>query len=171
MGRKMKGAIVKRRIGFYLLICSLIVWVQPAFSHCEIPCGIYNDEARIERIEEHITTIEKSMNMIIELSKEKDKNYNQIVRWVNNKETHANLLQHIISQYFMTQRIKIGNEQNKGAYAKYAGELILLHKMLVYAMKAKQSTDLAVVEELRVLLSRFKASYFGLETKEHKGSH
>jgi len=38
--------------------------------------------------------------MIIKLSNEETINYNQIVRWVNNKEDHANKLQDIVSQHF-----------------------------------------------------------------------
>lgn len=34
-------------------------------------------------IEEHISTIEKSMTMIVELPQE-DTNYNQLLRWINN---------------------------------------------------------------------------------------
>ena len=38
-----------------------------AWAHCEIPCGIYDDHMRIHMIEEHITTIEKSMQQIVVL--------------------------------------------------------------------------------------------------------
>ena len=37
-------------------------------AHCQIPCGIYGDEMRFQMLEEHITTIEKSMKLIGELS-------------------------------------------------------------------------------------------------------
>ena len=35
-----------------------------AVAHCEIPCGIYTDEMRVQMIEEHCKTIEKSMSQI-----------------------------------------------------------------------------------------------------------
>ncbi|MDY6953871.1 MAG: superoxide dismutase [Ni], partial [Thermodesulfobacteriota bacterium] len=38
--------------------------VSYASAHCEIPCGIYDDQMRIDMIAEHITTIEKSMKQI-----------------------------------------------------------------------------------------------------------
>ena len=76
------------------------------FGHCEIPCGIYDDEMRIKMMAEHITTLEKSMKEIMALSKAPAINYNQIVRWVMNKETHATEFQGIVTQYFMTQRIR-----------------------------------------------------------------
>ncbi len=132
-----------------------------AFSHCEVPCGIYGDEMRFDMIEEHIKTVGKSMKLIMDLSEEKDKNYNQIIRWVNNKENHANEIQHIVYQYFMTQRVKPVDEKNSEKYKKYVEKLTLLHKMLIYAMKSKQSTDLAHIEKLRSLLTRFKTTYLG----------
>ena len=150
-----------------MIVCLVAVFAlmmplaAPAFAHCEIPCGIYDDEMRIASIAEHITTIEKSMNQIEELSKQEPLNYNQIVRWVQNKDDHASELQHIVSQYFMTQRLKPVGMVNKDAYAAYSQQLTLLHEMLYYSMKAKQTTDKENVEKLRSLLSEFKTAYFG----------
>jgi nickel superoxide dismutase len=112
-------------------------------------------------IAEHITTIETSMQMVGELSQNKEANYNQIVRWVSNKEEHANQIQHIVCQYFMTQRVKPVDRENGDAYTKYIKQLTLLHEMLVYAMKTKQSTDLTHVEKLKSLLAEFRQVYFG----------
>ena len=123
-------------------------------AHCEIPCGIYDDQLRVDLIAEHSTTIEKSMKKIVELSKQNPANYNQLVRWVSNKEKHANEIQHIVTQYFMTQRIKPDAK-------KYSEKLAVLHKMLIYAMKCKQTTDVDNVSTLRSLLKEFETLYFG----------
>jgi len=143
----------KAMLQIVLVVSALVLTAPRAFAHCEIPCGIYDDEARINMIAENITTIEKSMKEIIRLQKQSPLNYNQLVRWIMNKEQHADGLQEIVSQYFLTQRIKIGAE-------KYAEKLSLLHKMLVYAMKAKQTTDLGNVKTLRSLLKQFRDLYF-----------
>jgi nickel superoxide dismutase len=81
-------------------------------------------------------------------------NSNQLVRWVSNKESHATEIQHIVSQYFMTQRIKADQE-------KYTEKLTALHQMLLAAMKCKQTTDVSHVKELRTLLKKFEILYFG----------
>jgi nickel superoxide dismutase len=125
-----------------------------AAAHCEIPCGIYDDSMRIKIIAEHLATIEKSMKEIMELSRQTPVNYNQLVRWISNKEAHANEIQHIVSQYFMTQRIKLDTKD-------YLKKLAVLHKMLVHAMKCKQTIDLTHVATLRSLLSEFESLYFG----------
>jgi nickel superoxide dismutase len=142
----------------YVLILCAVFMILPgaryAFSHCQLPCGIYDDQMRIQMIAEDITTIEKSMKEILRLTTEDPANNNQIVRWVVNKENHANKLQEVVAQYFMTQRIKLDAKD-------YVKEITLLHKMLVYAMKCKQTTDVAHVEVLRSLLKDFEALYFG----------
>lgn len=131
-----------------------------AFAHCEIPCGIYDDSARIAAMREEVTTIEKSIKSIVELSAAADKNYNQIVRWVMNKEEHAKMLQEVATQYFMFQRVKPAESTDQAAYSTYLTQLTLLHKITVHAMKAKQTTDLAEVETLRKLIQDFETAYF-----------
>ena len=42
----------------------LVAGAPVAQSHCQIPCGIYGDDARFEELAEHIRTIEKSMAQI-----------------------------------------------------------------------------------------------------------
>lgn len=132
-----------------------------AFAHCEVPCGIYDDPMRIEIIAESITTIEKSMRKIAELSAAKERNYNQIVRWVNTKDEHAEKIQGIVAFYFMAQRIKPPAAGDRKVRADYVEKLTLCHGMIVAAMKAKQGTDIGNVKRLRELLTGFQAAYFG----------
>ena len=132
-----------------------------AFAHCQIPCGIYDDAARFALLEEHVTTVEKAMKKIEELSAAQSPNYNQIVRWVGNKEHHADEISEIVTYYFMAQRVKPVEKKNDEAYSKYLDELTSLHQMVVYSMKAKQTTDLENIDRLRALIRRFKASYLG----------
>ena len=141
---------------FQILLMFFIIFFAASYAaaHCEIPCGIYDDEMRIKTITEHITTIEKSMKQIRKLESGKPINYNQLVRWITNKERHASEVQEIVSQYFMTQRIKLDTEN-------YTKKLTLLHKMLLYAMKCKQTTDLSHISTLRSLLKEFHDLYFG----------
>lgn len=153
---------MKKMIVFGLGCLALLLAISAvAQAHCEIPCGIYTDDLRVKLIAEHITTIEKSMKQVNELSAAESVNHNQLVRWVDNKEKHADEIQHIVTQYFMTQRIKPADPADKEAQATYVEKLTLLHKMLIQAMKAKQGTDQAVVDELRKLLDSFSESYLG----------
>ena len=112
-------------------------------------------------IEEDITTVEKSMNMINTLSDQDSPDYNQLVRWVMNKEEHAKKIQEIVSQYFLHQRIKIVSADDDEAYRKYTKQLELLHHISVFAMKSKQSTDLSIIDTLREKVHAFEHAYFG----------
>ncbi len=144
---------MKKLIIVSAMFALLLIPAVTAFSHCEIPCGIYDDGMRIKMIREHIATIEKSMVTIQSLEKEKDHNANQLVRWVMNKDEHANQLQEIVTQYFMTQRIKTDAKN-------YSKKIEILHQMLIYGMKCKQTTDLGNVEKLKSLVTDFEKLYF-----------
>lgn len=137
----------------FATLLTLLLSLSTASAHCEIPCGIYDDSMRIKMIAEHIGTIEKSMGQITDLENANPSNSNQLVRWVMNKESHANELQEIVTQYFLTQRIKPGQDN-------YEKKLILLHQMLLAAMKSKQTVDLAHTAELKKLLGEFEKLYF-----------
>ena len=150
-----------RRFAFASVLLAATLLAPQIFAHCQIPCGIYGDETRFDLMEEHVTTIEKSMNEINQIGAAGDKNYNQLVRWVDNKEHHAAELTDIVTFYFLAQRIKPVAEDAGEARAKYMHELELLHGMIVQAMKATQTTDTAHCDALRDLIGRFKTSYMG----------
>ncbi len=132
---------------------------QVTFAHCQIPCGIYDDAARFAQMREHVTTIEKSMNEINELSAEPGKNTNQLVRWVMNKDDHADELAEVVTYYFLQQRIKTPASGDAAENEKYVNHLTLCHKMLVTAMKCKQTTDLENTKALRGLIDDFEKAY------------
>ncbi|VGO12740.1 hypothetical protein PDESU_01294 [Pontiella desulfatans] len=145
-----------RKTAAYLTIMVLLsaVTITMVQAHCQIPCGIYDDQMRIHMMEEHVTTIEKSMKQI-----EAGQSQNQTVRWVNNKEKHADELTEIVTYYFLAQRIKPDMDH-------YEENLKVLHQIIVYSMKAKQTTDLANVEKLKGLLHELEHTYFG-EKHQH----
>lgn len=161
---------MKKRMILLIVFISILGLTANLSAHCQIPCGIYDDEVRLSLLEEHVTTIEKSMNQVIELSKAEAPDWNQLVRWVNNKDDHADQFTEIVTAYFMAQRIKPVEKGDDG-YDQYQQELEWLHHMVVYAMKAKQTVDLKHVEKLRQLVRDFRLSYLGTDTdhmKEHQ---
>jgi nickel superoxide dismutase len=81
---------------------------------------------------------------------------NQLVRWVMNKETHAQNIISTISDYFLTQRVKSDQED-------YAERLIKHHAVIVAAMKAKQNADLSHVNTLKASIEALSPYY-----PEHK---
>ena len=144
---------------------------RTAAAHCEIPCGIYGDRMRIHMLREHITTVEKSMRSIETLGAESKPNWNQLNRWIANKEAHADEIQEIVTQYFMTQRVKVPSTTDKASAAKYTKQLTLLHQLLVAAMKMKQTTDLNHITRARTLVNDFAGAYFSAADLKHLREH
>jgi nickel superoxide dismutase len=137
-----------------LLLASLFTAASLS-AHCQVPCGIFGDELKFGELEQHIETIEKSGRLIRELSA-KDKlsaqDHQQLVRWTTNKETHAQKIIDETANYFLAQRIKPGDEH-------YADKLELLHHIIVYSMKSKQSVESEPVETLGKKIAAFKDIY------------
>ena len=131
--------------GMLLFACASI------FAHCQVPCGIFDDDLRLAAIKEDIQTIEKSINEIVRLQSEKSINYNQLVRWIDTKDKHADTIQATVTEYFMAQRVKPVTDKASPEYADYIKKLTLLHEIMIAAMKSKQSLDLENVAKLRAL--------------------
>lgn len=130
---------------------------QAAFAHCQIPCGIYDDHARVASMLEDVETIRKSVALITDLSGKSDpQSQNQLVRWVMNKEHHAQNIIDSISDYFLTQRVKSSQDD-------YNERLQDHHAVIVSAMKAKQTVDMKNVDDLMAAVERLVAYY-----PEHK---
>lgn len=141
-------------------VSVLMCMAVSALAHCQVPCGIYDDAARVLSMKEHVTTIEKAMGQITKLSVQEKPEMNQIVRWVTTKDNHADELAEIVTYYFMAQRIKPAPEGDDAKAAIYTKQLSLLHGILVHAMKAKQTTDASHVDTLRAMIQEFETSYF-----------
>mgnify|MGYP001177359537 FL=1 len=148
-------------INFFKLFLMINLYHICLFAHCQIPCGIYSDAMQIIQIREDLNTIEKAMAMINSLSeKSGPQTLNQIGRWITAKEQHAQNIQNIISQYFLTQRIKQSSKN-------YENELITLHQLLVSIMKCKQSVNKENVRRSSELLDDFSEFYFDEHDLEH----
>lgn len=148
---------MKLALIFASALATLVLSPTLIFAHCEVPCGIYADQRRFEELLEDQATIAKAMTNIDELSGKSDAlSNNQLVRWITTKEAHATNSQHIIAQYFMTQRIKPDMDG-------YETKLSAAHAVMVAAMKCKQTADAASAEGLRKSILDFYRAYEGKE--------
>ena len=94
---------------------------------------------------------------------------NQVTRWIINKEQHAQEIQEIISEYFLTQRIKLKDESQESKDL-YHAQLAILHSILLDAMKCKQTVDTSITNSLLENLNKFVNLYFDEHGKKHLGS-
>ena len=124
-------------------------------AHCQVPCGIFSDELKFSELKEHVLTIEKSARLIRELSAKEDltaNDYQQLVRWTTNKETHAQKIIDETANYFLAQRIKADASH-------YAEKIEVLHQIIVYAMKTKQSAGMDATTKLTESIALFEDLY------------
>ena len=157
---------IKNIIAFAIIIA--VFSLNNIHAHCQVPCGIYDDAVRIIQIREHVTTIEKAMNQIDQLTNDESsaQNMNQLIRWINTKEEHATFIQSIIADYFLAQRIK-HKKNNEPGRQQYVDQTLLLQQIIVAAMKSKQSIDKSGPESVSILLNQFVELYFDEHGKNH----
>ena len=71
---------------------------------------------------------------------------------------HADKLNDVITYYFMAQRVKPKLTDNP-EYNNYVSQVTLLHEMLIYSMKTKQSLETENISKLKTLLKDFQKAY------------
>ncbi len=130
-------------------------------AHCQIPCGIYDDPARIHAMLEDATTITKAINQINELSKSSNAlSLNQATRWISTKEQHASHIITTVAEYFLTQKVKEVAPGSAG-YQNYLEQLATHHRVMRAAMKTKQTVDLEAASGLKAAVEELGKLYPG----------
>lgn len=124
---------------------SAALWAtaDAARAHCQVPCGIYDDPARVAMMREDVATISKAMTQIAELAAKTDAlSKNQLTRWVDTKEHHAERIMRTVADYFLAQKLKPASGR------AYLESLAKHHAVLVGAMKCKQSVAASEAQRL-----------------------
>ena len=135
--------------------------VNQAQAHCQVPCGIFEDQRRFQEMLEDCKTIAKASAQINELAGKSDAlSLNQLTRWVATKEEHAVRIQETVAQYFLAQRIKADAD-------RYQERLVAAHGVIVAAMKSKQTVDAESAETLNAAILDLYRAYEGKEPKLH----
>jgi len=145
-----------------LSLATLAAWLgltNKANAHCQVPCGIYDDPARIAQLREDTATIAKAIDAITATPEKHDANQiNQTVRWINTKEQHAAHIITVVSEYFLTQKVKPVAKGDPG-YEAYLQTLADHHAVMTAAMKTKQSADPATVTALTAAIDKLATYY------------
>ena len=159
----MKGSLA-------IALAAIGVAFLPAFAgaHCQIPCGIYDDAARIATLREDALTIEKAMTEMAKLAGQTDaQNMQQFVRWVTTKDDHASSIITIVAEYFLAQKVK-PVEAGSADYDAYLRKLADHHRVMVTAMKTKQNADPKFVVDLRAAIDALAMHYETMPAGEKK---
>jgi len=140
-------------VAVFALFASMLAAPQFSFAHCQVPCGIYDDHARVHAMLEDAATVEKACKLIDELAGKTDaQSQNQIARWVANKESHAQSIISTVCDYYLTQRVKPTQED-------YVERLKKHHAVILAAMKAKQNADPKYAADLKAAIEALGPYY------------
>jgi len=114
--------------------------------HCQVPCGIFDDDVPVNSVKKDATPVHKAMVQINELSTAGTAlALNQATRWVVTKEDAAKNIISTVSEYMLCQRVK------KELFEKdeeYLQALAAHHACLTAAVKTKQVVDATACDAL-----------------------
>lgn len=125
-------------------------------GHCQVPCGIFDDPKLVSELKEACSTIRKAVAQLEELSKDLTAlNFNQMTRWTKTKEEHSAVIIEKVTEYCLCQRVKpIGDPKTPfKSESDYTEALQAHHKVMLAAVKCKQSVDLSLVSALESAVS------------------
>ena len=124
-------------------------------GHCQVPCGIFDDHARVHLMLEDAVTIAKACKLMADLEEKTDaQSKQQFIRWTNEKEAHAQKIIKTTADYFLAQRVKTSMDD-------YNDRLLAHHAVMIAAMKAKQNADVMYAEALTKAIAATGVFYPG----------
>ncbi len=140
---------------------------ETADAHCDIPCGIYDPHlAQIAAL-----TVIRMIDLMGELAaKEKVDTlefHNSMTRYINTKEEHAELCKHEI-------RVIFGDYFKKEHVEKYPELPSLMHKIMQWGSKSRQTVSREAAVELLNLVNHFAEIYWdskGIATRRVKAPY
>ncbi len=147
----MKSVRLSRILSTFVLLAA---WNAPrVWAHCQVPCGIFDDNMKLMSLIQDADTVIKAVTEIQKLEGKTDaQSVQQMVRWVNNKESHAQAIISSITDYYLTQRVKASQDD-------YQERLVKHHTAMVAAMKAKQSAGPEAAQALKDALAALEVYY------------
>ena len=128
--------------------------------HCQVPCGIFDDAAKVRALGEDVKTIRKAMRMVRDPPGAAASAYpgaqdiNQLVRWTDTKEEHADKIMRAVGDYFLAQRLS-----KMTGRSDYRDLLQLHHEVMIAAMKTKQTVDEKAADDLEHLVAHLQQVY------------
>lgn len=140
-------------------LCAVLLAPRPLLAHCQVPCGIYDDPARIATLREDAATIAKAIAGLQDLAGKGDaQSWNQAIRWTTTKEDHASSIITIVSEYFLTQKVKPVAPGAAG-YDAYLASLADHHAVMRAAMVTKQTPTTDSVAALNAAIDKLATHY------------
>lgn len=121
-------------------------------AHCQMPCGIYHDDVVYDLIDQYVETMYKGISVLNNSKFSTVKEKNEFVRWVYEKETSSDQMAKLITEYFLQQKIKVGEQDTPK-------RLLAAHKLLFMLVTIKQNVDLDFIKDFSNEWDQFKLMF------------
>lgn len=135
-------------------------------AHCQMPCGIYNDQMVYDRVTEYYLTMYKAVKALEHNPMKTVDDFNTLVRWVMTKERLSDEIAELLSSYFLQQKIKPLDANVQLVQS--------IHRLLCQVVVIKQNVDIKLVEEFNKEWEHFKTLFHPdkvCESKEEEHTH
>lgn len=140
--------IFKSAFGLLAMLCCQ----GELISHCQMPCGIYHDDMVYDQIDQYVETMYKGISVLSNSKFSDAKERNEYIRWVILKEKASDEVASLLTQYFLQQKIKVGE-------ADTPKRLTAVHNLLTDLVVIKQNVDLKFVEDFSTEWEKFKLMF------------
>lgn len=121
-------------------------------SHCQMPCGIYHDDMVFDQIDQYIETMAKGISVLNDSKFSSVKDKNEFIRWVVLKEDSSDDVARIITEFFLQQKIKPGEDDT-------VKRLVSAQKLLFLLVAIKQTADLKYLNDFYEEWEKFKLMF------------
>jgi nickel superoxide dismutase len=135
-------------ISFFLCLISL----NGLAAHCQLPCGIYHDDMAYDQIDQYIETMYKGITVINDSQFKTPRERNETIRWVMLKDKESDKMAHLITSYFLQQKISLNDPD-------LTKKLTAAHKLLFLLVTIKQNTDRNIVKDFAAEWDKFKLMF------------
>lgn len=138
------------KVIFCLVMIIGCLGCEKVSAHCQMPCGIYNDQMIYDKIDQYYDTMIKGMHVINNNKFENVHDRNEFVRWVMTKDKESDEVANVLLTYFLMQKIKPSNDPDSLELLKS------IHNMLFLLVQIKQGTEIKMVREFGMEWDHFK---------------
>lgn len=121
-------------------------------AHCQLPCGIYHDDMIYDLIDQYAETMYKGITVMNQSKLDSVHDFNELTRWVIEKEKESNETAQLITFYFLQQKIKPGEPET-------TKRLEAAHKLLFLLVAIKQNNEIRFVDQFAKQWEDFKLMF------------
>lgn len=136
----------------FTCLTSLLLLHSQLISHCQMPCGIYHDDMVFDQVDQYIETMAKGISVMNDDKFKNSHDYNEFIRWVILKENSSDDVADILTEFFLQQKIKPGEDDTPK-------RLAAVHKLLFLLVAIKQNSDMKILNDFYEEWERFKIMF------------